>query len=82
MISTNDIWSRHGDLKQVKVSSVQPTQIGWKYRNDDKEYFTERNVFRITHDFVCHVGFQEAAKEHLEKNGQEINAFMAKLEQE
>lgn len=53
MINKNDVWSRHGDLKQVKVSSVQPTQIGWKYRNDNKEYFTERNVFRITHDFVC-----------------------------
>ena len=53
MINVDDVWSRHGDLKQVKVSSVQPTQIGWKYRNDDKEYFTERNVFRITHDFVA-----------------------------
>lgn len=56
MINVDDVWSRHGDLKQVKVSSVQPTQIGWKYRGDDTEYFTERNIFRITHNFVAHQG--------------------------
>lgn len=52
MIEVNYVFSRHGDLKQVKVSTVQPTQIGWKYRVDDTEYFTEINVFRISHDFI------------------------------
>lgn len=57
--------------KQMLEQAIENSQ---EVVNRLKEQYREQ--------YGYHVGFQEAAKEHLERNGQEINAFMAKLEQE
>ena len=64
--------------KQMLEQAIENSQ---EVVNRLKEQYREQYGYKDS-DLVYHVGFQEAAKEHLERNGQEINAFMAKLEQE